>query len=155
MGITLFLAPSYLQQIFSIITSLKKYIPRGTMEELKDIKDIVEVHEYSFEMLMTLIVVSIILLLILIYFIKNRRRRRKRLSPKAVALQRLKTMNYSDPKEVVYTFSQEGFLWVNEKNSDVFYAIERALIPYKYKKDIPPLDKKLAKRVETFVKGLK
>ena len=125
------------------------------LKDIKDIKDIVEVHEYSFETLIALIVVSIILLLIVIYFIKNRRRRRKRLSPKAVALQKLKTMNYSDPKEVVYTFSQEGFLWLDEKNSDEFNAIEKALTPYKYKKKIPPLDEKLAKRVETFIKGLK
>lgn len=125
------------------------------MEELRDIKDIVEVHEYSFETLMALIFLTIILLLLIVYFVKNRRRRRKRLSPKAVALQKLKAINYSEPKEVVYCFSEEGFLWTDEKNSDEFNAIEKALIPYKYKKEIPPLDEMLIKRVQTFIKGLK
>jgi len=125
------------------------------MEELRDIKDIVEVHEYSFEMLMVLIFLTVILLLLLLYFIKNRRRRRKRLSPKAVALQKLKAINYSEAKEVVYCFCEDGFLWRDEKNSEEFNAIEKALLPYKYKKEIPPLDETLIKRVKTFIEGLK
>ncbi|MBU1669359.1 hypothetical protein KKC13_13215 [bacterium] len=125
------------------------------MEELRDIKDIVEVQEYSLETLIGLIVLALVLLFFLMYVLKNRRRRRKRLSPKAVALQNLKNMNYDNTKEVVYAFSTDGFLWINEKNKEAFNTLEEALISYKYKKEVPPLDRVLAKRIKDFIKELK
>lgn len=125
------------------------------MEKLRDIKDIVEVHEYSFETLMGLIFLGLVLLFLGIYFFKNRRRKRKRLTPKAVALHNLKTMNYTNTKEVVYTFSTDGFLWINEKNEPEFKALETLLLPYKYKKDVPSLDHALEKRIKVFIEELK
>lgn len=125
------------------------------MEELRDIKDIVEVHEQSLETLIGLVVLALILLLIVIYFLKNRRPKRKRLTPKALALQNLKNMNYENTKEVVYTFSTDGFLWINEKNQEAFNTLEEALISYKYKKEVPLLDRALENRIKAFVKELR
>lgn len=125
------------------------------MEELRDIKEIVQVQEYSLETLIGLIVLAVLVLFIVLYFLKNRRRRKKRLTPKAMALQNLKTMNYDNTKEVVYTFSTDGFLWINEKNQEAFITLDEALISYKYKKEVPHLDKALAQRIKAFVKELK
>lgn len=125
------------------------------MEELRDIKDIIEVQEYSLETLIGLVVLVLLILFIVIYFLKNRRRRRKRLSPKALALHNLQNINYNDTKEVVYRFSTDGFLWVNEQNQQNFKSLEEALLPYKYKKEVPSLDKALEKRVKAFIKELK
>jgi len=125
------------------------------MEKLRDIKDIVEVQEYSLETLIALVVLALLVLFIMVYFLKNRRRRRKKLSPKAMALQNLKNMNYNDTKEVAYRFSTDGFLWIHEKNEAAFKALEEELLPYKYKKEVPALDKKLEQRVKAFIKELK
>lgn len=125
------------------------------MEKLRDIKDIVDVQEYSLEMLIALVVLVLLVLFITVYLFKNRRRRRKKLSPKAMALQHLKNMNYEDTKEVVYRFSTDGFLWINEKNEAEFKALEKELLPYKYKKEVPALNKGLEKRVKAFIKELK
>jgi len=125
------------------------------MEKLRDIKDIVDVQEYSLETLIALVLLALLVLFITIYLFKNRRRRRKKLSPKAMALQDLKTMNYDEPKEVAYHFSTDGSLWINEKNETAFNALEKELLPYKYKKEVPALDKGLEKSVKAFIKELK
>jgi len=125
------------------------------MEKLRDIKDIVDVQEYSLETLIALVVLALLVLFIMVYFFKNRRRRRKKLSPKAMALQHLKNMNYDDPKEVAYCFSTDGFLWINEKNKAAFHALEKELLPYKYQKEVPTLDQALQEKVKAFIKELK
>ncbi len=125
------------------------------MEELKDIKDIVEVHEYSFFILMGLIVFIIILLSLAIYFFKNRRRRRKKVTPKEIALNKLKNIDFLDTKSVVYTFEEQGRLFLSEKNQEEFDSITKELTVYKYKKDIPPLDSNVQKRIKAFIGELK
>lgn len=125
------------------------------MEELRDIKGLVEVTEYSLETLIALTLLSLALLAMGLYLFKNRRRRRKKPTTKEMALMRLKSINYEDTKEVAYRFSTDGYLWLDERNQDAFEQIEKALIIYKYKKEIPPLEKNLKNRIKIFIKGLK
>jgi LPXTG-motif cell wall-anchored protein len=125
------------------------------MEELKDIKDIVEVHEYSFFILMGLTVFIVLLLSLAVYFFKNRRKRRKKITVKERALEKLKKMDFSDTKSVVYTFEEQGRLFLNEKNQEKFDSITKELTVYKYKKDIPPLDANVEKRIKRFIGELK
>ena len=125
------------------------------MEELKDIKDIVEVHEYSLFILIGLTVFIIILLSLAVYFFKNRRRRRKKITVKQRALEKLKNMDFSDTKSVVYTFEEQGRLFLNENNQEKFDSITKELTIYKYKKDIPPLDSNVEKRIKAFIGELK
>jgi len=125
------------------------------MEKLKDIKDIVEVHEYSFYIFMGLTVFIIILLSLGIYLFKNRRRRRKKPTLKQIALEKLKNLDYSNTKETVYGFEENSLLFINEDNKDEFESIKKELEIYKYKKDIPPLDSSVEKRVKDFIGKLK
>ena len=125
------------------------------MEKLKDIKDIVSVEDYSFEILLAIIFSSIIILLFALYFYKNRRKRRKRLTPREIALNSLNSIDYNNQKEVAYRFTTNGAIFVNEKNKQEFKDIEDKLLEYKYKKDVPKLDKDLEIRVKKFIKGLK
>ncbi len=125
------------------------------MNELKDIKDIVEVQEHSFILLISLIVLTLLLLTLLLYVLKNRRRRRKKPTTKQIALERLQNLNYSDTKEVVYLFEALGELFLNEKNQMEFYTIKEKLKLYKYKKDIPPLAEDTADKIKAFIKELK
>jgi len=125
------------------------------MNELKDIKDIVEVQEHSFVMLMGLILLAVMVVALAIYLFKNRRKRRKKPTAKEIALERLQNIDYSDPKEVVYLFEEQGEMFLNEKNQVEFESIKEELKIYKYKKDIPPLDKDIEERIKAFIKELK
>ena len=125
------------------------------MEGLKDIKDIVEVHEHSFETFMGIVLFSLLVVILLLYLFLNRRKRRKKLSVKALAKEALSTLDYNNPKEVVYGFIKNIEPFLNEKNQEEFKSIERELIPYKYKKEIPDLDENLKNRILTFIKGVR
>ncbi len=125
------------------------------MEELKDIKDIVEVHEYSLFILIGLTVFIVLLLSLAVYFFKNRRRRRKKITVKQRALEKLKKIDFLDTKSVVYTFEEQGRLFLNEKNQEEFDSLIKELTVYKYKKDIPPLDSNAEKKIKTFIGELK
>ena len=125
------------------------------MEQLRDIKDIVEVHEHSLETLIGIIILSLLVIGIILYLYKNRRRRRKRLSPKEIALNSLKSIDYDNPKDVAYRFTTNGFLFINENNQKEYKDIEKELLIYKYKKDVPQVDKGLENRIKMFIKELK
>jgi len=125
------------------------------MEELKDIKDIVEVHEQSFLILIGLIVFIIILLSLAVYFFKNRRRKRKKVTLKEIALDKLKNIDFFDTKLVVYTFEEQGRLFLNEKNQEEFDSIIKELTVYKYRKNIPNLDPRVEKRIKKFIGEVK
>ena len=125
------------------------------MEGLRDIKDVVEVQEHSLAMLIALIATVLFFLGVALYLFKNRRRRRKKPTAKELALQKLRNLDYRDPKEVVYTFEAEGELFTNEKNQEDFNKIKKALEIYKYKRDVPLLDEVLKEQIEQFIKGLR
>ena len=125
------------------------------MNELKDIKDIVEVQEHSFVMLMSVILLAVVVVALATYLFKNRRKRRKKPTAKEIALERLQNIDYSDPKEVVYLFEEQGEMFLNEKNQVEFESIKEELKIYKYKKDIPPLDRDIEERIKAFIKELK
>jgi len=124
------------------------------MEELKDIKDIVEVPEYSLFILVGVTFFALLVISVAIYFFKNRRRRGKKPTTKEVALEALMNIDYHNAKEVVYTFEEKSLLFIDEKNQEQFNLIKKELEVYKYKKDIPPLDKNAEKQIQAFIKGL-
>ena len=125
------------------------------MEELKDIKDIVEVHEHSLLIVGGLTVFILILLSLAVYFFKNRRRRRKKITLKEIALDKLKNIDFLDTKSVVYTFEEQGRLFLNEKNQEEFDSIIKELTVYKYRKNIPNLDPTVEKRIKKFIGEVK
>ena len=125
------------------------------MEGLRDIKEVVTIDEPSLQILIALIVLMLLLLGLGVYLFKNRRRRVKKLSPKALAKKALNNLDYHNTKEVVYGFLEDALPFVNEKNEAMFKQIEQDLAPYKYKKEVPPLEEGLKKEIKSFIEGVK
>ncbi|RUM70255.1 MAG: hypothetical protein DSZ07_02730 [Sulfurovum sp.] len=125
------------------------------MEELKDIKDIVEVHEHSLFILVGVTIFIIILLSLVVYFFQNRRRRHKKVTLKEIAFDKLTNIDFLDTKSVVYTFEEQGRLFLNEKNQEEFDSIIKELTVYKYRKNIPNLDPTVEKRIKKFIGEVK
>ena len=125
------------------------------MKGLRDIKDIVEDHDNCLLMLIFLIAGIVMLFVMAVYIYRHRRVRRKKPAPKELALQNLKNIDYDNAKEAAYTFSVDGYLWVDEENAKEFESIEKELLPYKYKKDTPQLDTAVKERMQRFIKELK
>ena len=125
------------------------------MEELKDIKDIVEVHEHSLLIVGGLTIFILILLSLAVYFFRNRRRRHKKVTLKEIAFDKLTNIDFLDTKSVVYTFEEQGRLFLNEKNQEEFDSIIKELTVYKYRKNIPNLDPTVEKRIKKFIGEVK
>jgi hypothetical protein len=125
------------------------------MENLKDIKDIVDVPEYSLFILIAIVTMALLLISVAFYFYKNRRKRRKKPTQKEMALQKLRDIDYNNTKEVVYTFEAEIKPFITPENQERLNAIKKELEVYKYKKDIPQLDNQIKVEIESFIKGLK
>ena len=126
-----------------------------TLAQLKDIKGVVAVPDNSLYIFIAIVASILLLLGFILYKYLTRMKRSKRATPKELALQRLKNLDFADTKEVVYSFSVDGYRFVNESNKDEFEAIEQALEPYKYKKETQALPKELVERIKAFIKGIK
>ena len=127
----------------------------NNLAQLKDIKPIVDVVDYSFYYLLSLIVFISIVIIFTLYKYFTRIKKTKQPRKRELALERLKTIDFTNTKEVVYTFSIDGYIFINEKNKQEFETIEKELETYKYKKDVKRLSNNLQDKVKKFIKALK
>jgi len=125
------------------------------LNKLRDIKTITPIELFNPIWIVVAIVVVIVILLALYFLTKRPKRKRFKLTPKELAMQRVQNIDYSDAKSVAYIFSKDLAHFIDESNSKQYLQLEKELEPYKYKKDIPKLDKDLENRVKEFIKGIK
>ena len=136
---------------------------------LKDIKDIVVVPDYSLYILIGIVGLVLLIIVLLLYKYFTRIKKTKQLNAKAIALKKLKALKFTkdntkdntkentneNTKDIAYTFSTDGYLFVDEKNRKEFERIEQALEKFKYKKDVLLLPQELQQEIKKFIKGLK
>jgi uncharacterized membrane protein YgaE (UPF0421/DUF939 family) len=125
------------------------------VEELKDIKGIIEVPDYSLWILLSIIIGVIFSLVLIIYFFRKRKRRRKKLTLKQTAMKNLKEINFENTKNAVYTFSEDFQYFINDKNKESFENLQKELEIYKYKKQIDQLSEELKTSMKTLIREIK
>jgi flagellar biosynthesis/type III secretory pathway M-ring protein FliF/YscJ len=127
------------------------------MEQLRDIKGIVEVHDTSLWQLLVLVLLLLAIAVFLAFYLKRkmRKKRRFRKTEAQIAKERIDAIDYNDPKNTAYTFIEDVAHFVDEENKTAYDAIVKELEPYKYKREVPPLDASLKARIEAFIKGIK
>jgi uncharacterized protein YneF (UPF0154 family) len=110
------------------------------MKGLKDIKPLVEVPDNSLMITILLLVALLILIGLIVWFFKiDKRVRRKKASPKELARDRLKSIDFLDTKDAVYRFSEDMRLLKGSNKDDMLESFIDKLERYKYKKDVPSL----------------
>ncbi|WP_457564979.1 hypothetical protein [Caminibacter sp.] len=115
---------------------------------LRDIKPNVEIIDYGWWFFVVFLVILSIVLLFLIYkWLKNRK--------KNPALIMLKNLDFSNSKKTAYIFSKYAKEFVNETNKELFEEIEKKLVKFKYKPDVPEMDEKLIEKIKAFIRTLK
>lgn len=125
------------------------------MEELKDIKGIIDVPDYSLWILLSIIVCVIFSLVLAIYFFKNRRKKRKKPTLKQIAMKNLKEINFDDTKCAVYTFCENFQYFIDEKNKESFEQLQKELEIYKYKKEVEKLSEEQINKIKSMIKEIK
>lgn len=114
------------------------------LEELKDIKELMIITEYSFYMLVALIA---FLLTLLVLAIKKFYRRKKRgLNLKEFARKKLSSINLQNSKECAYTLS--SLLPILEIDENEYEDLLESLKKYKYKKEVIPLSQTEKEKIE-------
>ena len=116
---------------------------------LRDIKPNVEIVDYEWWIFITFV---ILLTLILIYFIYKYIKNRKKVD---IALLKLKNLDFENPKKTAYEFSRYAKEFLNENNKKLFEEIEKELVKYKYKPDVPPLSREIKEKISEFIRDLK
>jgi len=125
------------------------------MEQLKDIKGLVEVTDFSLYYLLGLVGVGAVLMILLALLIYKRVSRKDVMTQQQLAINLLEKFKVDDAKESAYTFSHLAQYAVNEDQREALQELLRELEPYKYKKEVPDLDPDLKKRLEKFVKEVR
>lgn len=134
---------------------MKQSMLQNSLSQLKDIKPIVEVHDMSLYYFITIIALIVSIVIFAAYKYITRVRKTKKPTQKQIVFKKLKSLDYTNTKEVVYSFSIDGFLFVNEKNKEQFEKIEKELENFKYKKDVEDLPKELIEDIKKFIKEIK
>jgi len=125
------------------------------MKGLRDIKDVVAVHDSSLWIFLSLVLGVVLLLTLAIYLFKNRRIRKRRYTQKELAHDRLKSLDFSDTKDAVYTVCEDGEMFVDENNRGLFEDIVKKSEKYKYRRDISSLDEEIKEMMKRFIGGIK
>ena len=124
------------------------------IKELRDIKPNVEIPDNSLIILSVSLFTLIVLAILLYLLLKPKRKKRKKLTPLEIKKKELKELDFDNDKDVAYTFTTHAGEFTNEKNLHEYEEILKQLEPYKYKKEIPKMDKELKKRIKRFIDAI-
>ncbi len=126
------------------------------MNEIKihDIKDIVEVPDFSFYIYYGLISLAIILILIAFYFIykffKN-----KKVNIRKEYYKILEELDLTNTKNSAYLITKYGHILAqNEREKQLFYDLVEMLEIYKYKKNVPIFSEDIKVSLKIFMESL-
>ena len=122
---------------------------------LHDIKNIIEVQDYSFYYLLGVVALSIIVLSTIIYLVLKYLQKRNAYNQRKEHLQFLNSIDLNDTKNAAYSISKYGATFANdgERQSGMYKNISARLEQFKYKKDVDSFDKETLAYVELY-KGM-
>lgn len=120
------------------------------MENLRDIKEIVEISSNSW---IFLLIFCIFIFAFLLFFIKFylKTDSNSAVFAKKQAFLRLKNLNFQNAKSCAYEFSENFTYFLNAENSSKFSQINEKLKKYKYKKIVPKLDENLKMQIKEII----
>ena len=121
------------------------------MEELRDIKGLVEVTDYSLYYLLGTLGVATVVLLLLTVGLYKYLTKKDPLTQKKVAMDLLDKFEFGDAKASVYEFSHLAQYAVNEDQRRELEALLAELEVYKFKKEVPELDAELKAKMKKFI----
>ena len=113
------------------------------MEELKDIKGLVQVDDYTLYIFILIVIISLIVLYFIIKKIVNHKRV---ISPVKVAKKELKNIDLSDSRKASYKLSKYA-PFVSEEN---FEYLEK----YKYKKEVTDFSEEDLEKIKGFLNAI-
>lgn len=108
---------------------------------INDIAPLVEIHDYSFYYFLGVVVLVAVAIAVL--FLAGMEQLKKRQhTERKVMIDKLKSVDLSDPKHAAYTISEIGrfFEHDNERTHKAYRNLFERLEPYKYAPTVDPID---------------
>jgi len=111
------------------------------VDELRDIKPLLEIPDYSYYMTMGLLVLSLLFATILLFFVIKRIFQNRKMNMQKLYFKALKSVDWTDSKQASYRVTYFGRkLSTDTRSKEIFSQLLPMLEVYKYKKDVPRVD---------------
>ena len=122
---------------------------------LHDIKEIVEVQEYSFYYLTGAVFLAVLALIVLAYLIYKYIQKLNAYNERKEHLKLLNSLDLTDTKNAAYAVSKYGITFANdgERESEMYKNITSRLEQFKYKKSVKEFDTETLGYIELY-KGM-
>jgi hypothetical protein len=121
------------------------------LDKLKDIKasQTIPIDLLPYFLGLTVLIITIVIIILFFILRKN-----KKPNPRLQAIAYLKGMDFDtlDDKQIAYQFCEYGYICVEDHYMDEFKKIETQLETFKYKKEVPPMDKDLKEQMKDYIK---
>jgi len=113
------------------------------MDELRDIKPLLEIPDGSYYLFLSLLFLTIALLLAIVGYGVRRYLKNREVDMQTVYLFHLKNLDWSDVKHSAYEATKLGRLLTleNERAREIYEQLVPMLEEYKYKKEVSSVDK--------------
>jgi len=124
--------------------------------QLRDIKPLVPIGDWSFYLYWGAIVVGLLVLGAALYWLVRMLMGLRRTHRRREYLAALKQIDWHDPKQSAYAATRLGRLFVGDDDehlAELYAQMVAELEAYKYKKTIPPIDDKARQQFDLFVKA--
>ncbi len=120
--------------------------------ELRDIKPLVEIPDYSFFLYVAVITFVTVFVAAAIYWlikVLSQKRAEKKEDYRKI----LQTMDLNDSKKVAYLITRYGKHLIKDSSAlKIYEELLKRLAKYKYKKEVPPLDEETKRYIKLFLK---
>jgi len=123
------------------------------MDELRDIKPLLEIPDSSYYIFMALVFLSIALLLVIIVFLVKKFWKKKKIDMQKVYFYQFKNLDWKNVKQSAYEATKLGrkLTFKNERAKEIYEQLVPMLKAYKYKKEVPSLDEETLKQYNLLV----
>ncbi len=125
------------------------------MQELKDIRALEPINDISLYLFVIALVFVSLIIGALLYKLISTIRKRKEETLKTKVLQKLKNIEFNNPKEAAYKITKYGrFLADTPQSEELFEKLLPKLQKYKFIKDVPDFDDEGIKYYQEFLKSV-
>ncbi len=119
---------------------------------LRDIKPLLEIPDSSYLLYWSLLGLGVILLLGILFFLLKLWWQRRRRNPAKHYLAMLKSLSWEDSKRDAYQATHYArLLATDERREKLFEQLVERLEPYKYRKEVAPIDDETRNHFNLFV----
>jgi len=120
--------------------------------QLKDIKPLLEIPDYSFYLYWGLIVFGILLGLVIVYWVGKKIWEKRKINLAKGYVEKLKAIDWKDTKQSAYDATHYArLLATDERRKELFSQLEPLLEQYKYKKQVDDVDQDTVNRFNLYV----